>query len=509
MKKKIIIGMLLVLSLFTVACSNKKEEAQEEGKVLKAAVSEDTTTLEPTALSDDYEENILIQVYDTLVKRNAKGELVNSLAESIENPDPQTFKIKLREGVKFSNGDPLTVDDVIFTLQRAAASDRYKSFYGKIDANSYNKEDDLTFSFKLSEPDAAFLNSLSHPAVSIVSKAYVEGGADLTNAPMGTGPFVLNEWIQNDHATFSVNENYWGDAPSIAGIEMKVIPEASQRIIELESGGVDLAYKVDPAEISNIEENKDLKLYRRLDNSIHFIGFNVAKAPFDKKEAREAMVNAIDTKTIFETVYMNSGKLATSPINPNFKYSIADSLKANEVNKEKAKELFAAAGLGEGANLKIYTSDNQQRVNVATMMQDQLKDYGIDLSVERLEWGAFVDAVRNKEHDMFIMSWNPSIVDAHYELFQPFHSENKGKEPNVTFFGNEELDNLIKEGLSTIDEAKRADIYKRAQELINQEYPWLYICYGETLVAANNRLEGLQLLPKYPQELKDVTLLEK
>ena len=233
------------------------------------------------------------------------------------------------------------------------------------------------------------------------------------------------------------------------------------------------------------------------------------KAPFDKKEAREAMVNAIDTKTIFETVYMNSGKLATSPINPNFKYSIADSLKPNAVNKEKAKELFAAAGIGEGTNLKIYTSDNQQRVNVATMMQDQLKDYGIGLSVERLEWGAFVDAVRNKEHDMFIMSWNPSIVDAHYELFQPFHSENKGKEPNVTFFGNAELDNLIKEGISTIDDAKRADIYKRAQELINKEYPWLYICYGETLVAGSNKVEGLDLLPKYPQELKDVTLLEK
>ena len=100
MKKKIIIGMLLVLALFMTACSNK-EEKSAEGKVLKVAVSEDTTTLEPTALSDDYEENILIQVYDTLVKRNAKGELVNSLAESIENPDPQTFKIKLRDGVKF------------------------------------------------------------------------------------------------------------------------------------------------------------------------------------------------------------------------------------------------------------------------------------------------------------------------------------------------------------------------------------------------------------------------
>lgn len=508
MKKKLIIAMLLALSLFMVACS-KKEDAKAEGKVLRVAVSEDAQTLEPNELNDDYAENILMQVYDTLVKRNSKGELVNSIAESIENPDPQSFKIKIRDGVKFSNGDPLTVDDVIFTLQRAAASEKFKSFYGKIDPNSYKKEDDLTFSFKLTEPDAAFLNSLSHPAVSILSKKYVEGGADLANAPMGTGSFVLDEWVQNDHANFSVNKNYWGDAPKISGIEMKVIPEASQRIIELESGGVDLAYKVDPSEIPNIEENKDLKLYRKLDNSVHFIGFNMDKAPFDKKEAREAMVNAIDMNSIFETVYMNSGKLATSAINPNFKYSISDSLKPNVVNKERAKELFAAAGMGEGTNLSIYTSDNTQRVNVATMMQAQLKDYGIGLNIQRLEWGAFIDALKNKEHNMFIMSWNPSVVDAHYELFQPFHSSNKGQGPNYMYFGNEELDNLIKEGISTIDEAKRADIYKRAQELINKEYPWLYICYGETVVAGNKRVEGLDLLPKYPQELKDVNLLEK
>lgn len=507
MKKKIITGMLLAISLFITACSSN-ENSEAEEKILKVAVSEDTTTLETDTVNDDYAENILLQVYDTLVKRNAEGEIENSLAESIENPDPQTFKIKLREGVKFSNGDPLTVDDVIFTLKRAAETEKFEPFYGKIDQDSYEKEDDFTFSFKLTEPDAAFLNSLSHPAVSILSKKYVENGADLANEPMGTGPFVLDEWVQNDHATFSVNENYWGEKPQIAGIEMKVIPEASQRIIELESGGVDLAYKVDPNEISNIEDNPDLNLFRKLDNSVHFIGFNMEKEPFDKKEAREAMVNAIDMNSIFETVYMNSGKLATSPINPNFKYSIADDLPENKVDKEKAKELFEKAGVGEGYNLSIYTSDNTQRVNVATMMQAQLKEYGIGLDVQRLEWGAFVDALKRQEHNMFIMSWNPSIVDAHYELFQPFHSSNKGQGPNYMYFGNEELDNLMKEGLATVDEAKRAEIYKRAQELINEEYPWLYISYGETLVAANNKVEGLKLLPKYPQELKDVTLLE-
>lgn len=501
--------VLLVLSLvFLTACSGGKEKTGED-PVLKVAVSEDTSTLDTATVNDDYAENIIIQVYDTLVKRNPDGEIVNSLAESIENPDPTTYEIKLRDGVKFSNGDPLTVDDVIFTLKRAAATEKFSSFYGNIIPDSYEKVDDLTLKFKLAKPDAAFLSSLSHPAVSILSQKFIEGGADPNTEMMGTGPFVLDEWVQNDHATFSRNENYWGDMPKISGIEMKVIPEASQRIIELESGGVDLAYKIGPNDLETIEGNDDINVLKRLDNSIHFIGFNMSKAPFNNKAAREAMINAIDMNSIFETVYLDSGKLATSPINPNFKYSIADDLKPNAVNKEKAKELFQEAGMGEGTALSIYTSDNTQRVNVATMMQDQLSEYGINLDVQRLEWGAFIDALKASEHDMFIMSWNPSIVDPHYELLQPFHSSNSGNGPNYMYYTNPELDKLIEAGISTLDEKERAEIYKKAQEMVNEDMPMLYICYGETIVAANKNVDGLKLLPKYPQELKDVTVAEK
>lgn len=507
--KKFGVALLAMALLFLTACSSGDKKEAGEDPVLKVAVSEDTSTLDTAEVNDDYSENIIIQVYDTLVKRNADGELVNSLAESIENPDPTTYVIKLRDGVKFSNGDPLTVDDVIFTLKRAAASEKFSSFYGKIIPDSYEKKDDNTLQFKLSEPDAAFLSSLSHPAVSILSQKFIEGGADPKTELMGTGPFVLDEWVQNDHATFSRNENYWGDMPKISGIEMKVIPEASQRIIELESGGVDLAYKVDPNDLEQIESNDDLQVFKTLDNSVHFIGFNMSKPPFDNKAAREAMINAIDMNSIFDTVYLNSGKLATSPINPNFKYSIADDLKPNAVNKEKAKELFQEAGVTEGTTLSIYTSDNTQRVNVATMMQDQLSEYGINLDVERLEWGAFIDALKANEHNMFIMSWNPSIVDAHYELLQPFHSSNKGNGPNYMYYSNDELDKLIAEGISTLDENKRAEIYKKAQELVNEDMPWLYICYGETIVAGNKNVEGLKLLPKYPQELKDVSIITK
>lgn len=506
MKKKILIFTVLFSLIMLSACSNKNSEKTSADKVLKVAVSEDATTMDPIEVNDDYAENLVVQVYDTLVERAPDGTMKNALAESIEVSDPQTYTIKLREGIKFSNGDPLTLDDVIFTLNRAGDSDIFKSFYGKIDRNSYEKVDDRTLKFKLTEPDATFLNALSHPGVSIVSKKYVEAGNDMNTKPMGTGPFKLDEWNQNDVSKFSVNENYWGEAPKISGIEYRVIPEASQRVIELQSGGVDMAYKVEPTDFKTVEEDENLELYKKMDNSVHFVGFNIGKAPFNNVKAREAIVNAIDVESIFETAYEKSGQIATSPINPNFEYSKADKMPKQTHDKEKAKAKLTEAGLVEGTNLSIYISDNTQRVNVATMMQAQLKEYGINLDIKRLEWGAFTDALKNKEHNMFIMSWNPSIVDAHYELYQPFSSVNKGHGPNYMYYGNEQLDNLINEAKMTLDTNKRAEIYSKAQDLINSEYPWLYLVYGQTVVGANKRVKGFEISPKYPQVLSNVSL---
>lgn len=506
MKKKLYLLLMLVVALTLTACGGGGKKTAD---TLRVALSDDATNLDPTVFNDEYSENIMIQIYDNLLEKEADGTLKNALASSVENPDPQTFVVTLREGVKFSNGEPLTPEDVVFSLTRAAKSTKFAYIYGKIDLNSFQVNGNK-ITFKLKEPDASFMEALSHPAAIIMSKKYVEDTShDLATQPMGTGPYKLETWNKNSDVTLVANENYWGEQPAVKKIEMRVIPEASQRVMELESGSVDLAYKISPNDKQKISDNKDLALMTRMDNSLHFVGFNTAKAPFDKLEAREAMTYAIDMKSIFDTVYMGSGSLASSPINPNFKYSLAKELQPKTQDKEKAKELFAKAGIAPGTKLTIYTNDNQQRIDVATMMQAQLKEYGIDLQIQKLEWGAMIDALKNKEHNMFIMSWNPSVVDAHYEMYQPYSSANKGEGPNYMFFGNPQLDELIAQGISTVDEAKRAEIYKQAQILVNEQCPTMYICYGETVVGASARVKGLELAPKYGQRLHTVTLSEQ
>ena len=499
MKKRLLI-VVFGLILFMTGCGNKEADLS----TFRVAVSADGTSLDPIDYNDVFSENILKQIFDTLLDKAPNGDLVNGLAESLERPDNKTLVIKIREGVKFSNGDPLTVEDVIFSLNRVAECDQFGYIFKNIDTDNLRKIDDTTLEIKLKEPDATILEALAHPASSIISqKDLEEKGENFRENPIGTGPFVLDKWTKLDSVTFKRNENYWGDKPSIENLVFKVIPEASQRIIELESGGVDMAFQIAPNDIKKVEENPDLKLDRKLDNSVHFVSFNTVKPPFDNINARLAMTKAIDMDTIFKTVYQGVGKRATSNVNPNFKYSIADSIEPTKVDKEEAKRLFAEAGMTEGTTIKIYVNDNQQRNDVAQMMKEQLTEYGINLEIVKLEWGALVEALKNKEDDMFIMSWTPA-EDTHYEFYQPFHSDGKGNGPNFNDFGNAAIDVLIDAGAREFDDAKRGAIYKEAQELVNKELPWMYICYGETVVGMKKNVTGFDIAPTYAQKFGKV-----
>ena len=502
MKKKSIIAVLLVLTFMLSACGG----AKTDDKTLTVAVASDATSLDPDNFNDDFSENAMRQIYNTLVEKEPSGELRNALATSIEQPDDLTYIIKLRENVKFSNDDDLTVDDVIFSLSRAAKSSQYGYIFGNIDESTFVKKDDNTLEFKLKKPDGSFLQALSHPGASILNKKYVEEKGDISQDAMGTGPFKIEDWTKLDSMTLVKNENYWADAPEVDKIILRVIPEASQRLIELESGSVDIAYKISANDTSKFEGNDDLKLYNKLDNSTHFLGLNVSKAPFDNKAVREAMAYGMDMKSIVDSVYMGQAEIATSPVNPNFKYSNAKQTSPTAYDKEKAKSILEESGFDFSKPLKLYVNEDQQRVDIATMMQAQLKEIGINVEIEKLEWGAFLQALKNSEHDMFIMSWSPSVVDPHYELYQPFSTENKGKGPNFMFYSNPELDLLMEEGIRLKDSPEREAEYKKAQEIVNEEKPWIYICYGKNLVGTRSYVENFDVAPTYTQELYRIKL---
>lgn len=502
MRKLKHLSALLALTLVLVGCSGgaggNKDTAGgggSDGKrdTLTIAMSQEPNTIDPINQNSIYAERVMYQIYDGLVTRLPDGTLENRLAESIDQPDEVTYDIKLREGVKFSDGSDFTSEDVKYTLDRAAKSEGFNYIYGKIDPNSYDTTDPNRIIFKLTEPVGSFEEALANPAVLITSKDADEGSFD--TAPVGTGPFTLENWNKLDTIELVKNENYWGEAPDFDKMVFRIIPESNSRMIELESGQVDLAMEIAPSDLKKVEDNDDLTLNRVMDNSVHFIGLNMTKAPFDNPEARKALNYAIDKQAIVDTILEGTGKVATGPINPNFEYSISDELEPTKVDTEKAKEMLKEAGVPEGTTLKFYVSDDSNRIDTATVVQAQLAEVGLNVEITSLEWGTYVEALENKEHDMFIMSWTPSVVDPHYALFGPYHSKNQGVGPNYMFYGNPELDALIDKGVGLPNGDERAEVYKQAQEIVLEDAPMIYLYYGEQLVGTQNYVKNYDINP--------------
>ncbi|MDD7363781.1 MAG: ABC transporter substrate-binding protein [Peptoniphilus sp.] len=504
--KKRLIAMFLALSVVLTGCGGG-EEAAKDKDTLTIAQASDAESMDPIVQNSIYAENIIKQIYDTLLVRTPEGDIENRLAESVEQPDDVSYVIKIRPNVKFSNGEDLTSEDVAYTLNRAATSNEYGYIYGQIDPNSYDTSDPNVLKFRLKKPDATFKAALAHPAASIVDKETTEADPEgLGTKPVGTGPFKLDSWKKLDNTSLSYNENYWGDKPAFDKMVFRIIPEDSNRMIELDSGEADIAMEVAPNDASKVEENENLALYTKLDNSVHFMGLTVDRGIFENPKAREAMDYALDMQAIVDAVYMGHGKIATGPINPNIPYSISDSIEPHKRDIEKAKALLAEAGVKEGETVQLYCHDQQSRIDMATIIQSQLKEVGLNVEISPMEWNTYMSTLGKPDHkhDMFLMSWSPSVVDPHYPLYATYHSDKKGTGPNFMFYGNPELDALIEQGLRA-PEDERAAIYKQAQELVINDHPVVFALYGEQIIGAQKFIKNFDPDPSGSNEFYHIT----
>lgn len=508
MNKKIIVSLLLVFTLVLTACGGGGEKASGAKDDFVIAVQADATSMDPNVFNDDYSDLAMRQVYETLLAKDEEGKIYNLLAENVEEKDGGlTYTITIREGVKFHSGKDLTIDDVIWNFERVIQNEKSANVYKNIIPESVKKIDDNKMELKLEQPQGSFMEVLTSPYLAIMPKD-VQNDIDVNTEEDGTGPFKMVSWEPQNEMKFERFDDYWGDKPAFKNLTFRIIPEATNRTVELESGGVDMAFNIAPNDIKKVEENEDLQIFRKGNYAVHFIQFNISKAPFNNIKAREAVSYALDLNDIVNSIYMGVGEIATSPISPRAKYSIASEIEPKTRDIEKAKALLAEAGVPEGTEILFYVNDNQQRQDVATIVQAQLKEVGLNVKVEKFEWGAYMDTLRRKEEDMYIMSWSPSIVDPDQYLYSPFHSDKAGQGPNFGMYQNPEVDALINEGLLTVDDTKRAEIYRKAQEIILNDIPRIDIWYGEQVYGANKIVNNFKMLPEYAQVFKTVTFGE-
>jgi peptide/nickel transport system substrate-binding protein len=509
MKKKNILATslavtLLLSSVLTGCASNPEQPAAPTAKEevpkqesLIVARKADAGNLDPHFITSNPTSNYIYgKVYEGLVTRDQNNEYQPALATEWKQVDELTWEFKLRTGVTFHDGEPFNANAVKTTVDRLldekTGSPR-ASVFGMV--QEVKVIDDSTVQFILKYPFAALLSILDSMEGSIISpKAINELGKDLAKKPVGTGPFQFESWTQGQDMVLTKNTNYWGKAANVEKIVYKVVPEDLSRIAMVQSGEAHIADQVPVTELERIQQSEEMTLMRQEGYGVEFVGFNVQKKPFDDVRVRQAIASAIELDSIIPGVYNNVGTKANSSMsNKVFGYNADQKGYTYDVNR--AKELLKEAGYPDGFSTTIITDDRKERINLAEVLQSQLKGIGIDLQINTMEYGAYIDAISNGKQEMYIGGWGNATGDADYNQFNVFHSSAMGPVGNFSFYSNPEVDKLIEEGRREKDQEKRKAIYAKAQEIEMNDAPLIPIRTISHLAVTVKNMEGLWMNP--------------
>lgn len=469
-----------------------EETAQTYLRVLSPSLA---VSMDPVVSNDSASADFSRLVYSTLLLQDYNtGDPLPGLATSWEFIDSQTLVMQIRQGVTFHNGDPMTTEDVAFSLARAGAAEQVTPILGMI--GEVTADSDTQITINLDIPFAPILAHLAHPTAGIVPMNYINeiGDAAFADAPIGTGAFMFDSLAIGDQYVLVRNENYWGDVPVIEEIIWRLVPDPSTRLIEVSTGTADVAMGIAPADIAVAEADPNVNLMRRLSLGMDKIWMNAQRPYLENPLVRQAINYAIDTQAIIDTVFMGAGAPNFGPVVPIvWGYQAQEPF---EVNLDKARELLAEAGFEDGFDLEIWwNTPNVQRQQVSEMVQHALGRIGINVTIDTMEWADYLERSDRGEHDMMVIGWTTVTGDIDYALYPLLHSDNFGPPGNRGFWASPELDDLLERGRAEVDETVRMAIYAEAQALIRENAPMIVLRQGEILNAVNPNLRGLTLSP--------------
>lgn len=497
MKKKKMTVFMAVLSaaaIMLTACGGggKGGNGTKGAKdTLTVGLTANPITLDPYNTTDSPASKVNKNIHETLVKYDDEMNIVPCLAESWEITDDTTYIFKIRQGVKFHNGEELTAKDVKFSFDMQKDNPHAESVTGMVDFDNCKAVDDYTFELKLKKPFGSILQHLTQAVTSIVNeKTYTENKENYGSKPVGTGPFKFKEWKKDDFVNLAKNDEYWGDKAKVKQLVFRIIPESSTRAIEVESGGVDIATKIAPTEVKRLEKNDKVVVDLTPSFSTQFVGFCLKNDKLQNVKMRQAVNYAIDKEAILNVAYQGIGLVASAPMSPGH-WGYDDSLPPFTRDLEKSKKLLEEAGLKDGLSLTLTTDEDQVRRDVAEMVQAQLGEAGIEVKMQTLERGAFIDAVIQGNLELFILGWSDfGTPDYGLAVVNPAL---KGAGGNMAFYDNPEVEELLAKAQASTDDNERMELYKKVQEISWEESPYVFLQHDTEVTVYSSQLKGFNI----------------
>ncbi len=458
------------------------------GKVTVALESE-LRVLDPAESSLLVEREVFYNVYDSLFTIDPSLKILPGLVTKWDTTDPLNLVFTLRPNVKFQDGTPFDSSVVKYNIERAKnlATSRRKAELSSV--RGVEMKDRMTAVFHLLKPDATLLSTLVDRAGMMVSPAAVEkSGKDFNVNPVnaGTGPFAFVEWKRNDHLTLKRNETYWQSGlPYLDGVTYRAIPDVNAIVSALKTGDVDIARRIADKDAASLRNDSGF-VYRQI-SSLGFNGFemNTSLPPFSDPAKRKAVALAIDKRSILKNIFFNVGVLGYGPIPPpSWAFDPGEKI-FDAADPAKAK------ATATGFSFAMKTTSDPVAQQLATLMQGQLAKAGITMTVESEEFAVIVQEAQAHKFQAAQVTWSGRI-DPDGNLYSWFHT---GGDNNDTKYSNPEVDRLLDDARTSLDQAKRKADYQQAQKLIVADAPYVFTYFGVSTQISNTKIRHFTNYP--------------
>lgn len=483
------IVFLAMLSAFvgmTLTNATFAEIAPVAGGKLVFAIQGNPDTLDPQATTGTLTFQHIKSAYDTLIEPDASGALVPALAESYQFSEQDlTLTFHLRQGVTFHNGDPLTSADVKATFERILAANStspYKPYFAAVKA--ITTPDDATVQFQLTNMAVPLLATLASGWSAILPKKAIDSGHDFDKHPLGTGPFQFKAWVRDDHLTYTKFLNYWKKGqPYLDEVEFKVVLEPTVLLQGLMLGDFDIIQYVEPHNVPKITSYPDTQVFTYQTGLALVVTMNHARPPLDNVLVRRAMTHALDRQSILDVAYTGGAVIGAfiDAGSPYFK----DYSQLYPYDPQKAKQLLAEAGYPNGFEVTLTLPQNYAlHVNAGNMVQNMLKQVGIQAKIQLVDWGTWISQVyRGKDYDVTIIG-HTGQLDPDSRL---------SSEMEYTNYNNPEMTKLIQEAAITPDVEKRKTLYAEVQRIMAEDAAMGFLGTMNGLMAMRSNVQGFRM----------------
>lgn len=482
------------------------EEVQVQPKILRVAATASVTTWDPSA-SFSTEALYMANIYEPLMWINPDGTFEPALAESWEvSEDGLAWTFHLREGVTFHDGESLTADAVVKSIQRTIDLGTGAAWIWWM-VDTIEAVDEMTVEITLTTPYPLDRVAASTYAAWIMSPAAAAQDSEWfeTGQEAGTGPWMLESYTPDEEIVLTRFEDYWGgwEDDQFDKVVISIVPEQVVQAQMLEGGEVDLALSLPVETLEGFRANTDFVVYEDA-TLFNYVGFmNVKKPPLDDKLVRQAIAYAVPYDDVVEVGTGGLGQQARGPV-PHGLWPYSDEVFQYTYDPAKAKELLVEAGYPDGGFSLVLThaAENLNEERFAPVIKDALADLGIEVEIRPMLWAQQWELAKGdptEAQDMFLLLWWPTISDGYDNLSSMFKCEEK---PffSLAYYCSEEYDNLINGALelTATDPEKAQEMYVEAMNILAEDSPTLFLYDTSVFRPVPTYLEGYEYNANYP-----------